>query len=186
MEQLYGELTARENAASKELADHNQKLEQLHKALEERAPNAKRNILTMPVIDAFGSPLRLIRFGCPQLTLNNNFRDVARFDRCTTCHQAMDKTQPGSAIIPGYQHEFRLELTLPSPNKEQAQEILDAVVVQEREDEEQGQSKSQHEQRNDRLARFYGFRISERGLLNDDDATISVVLPETLALRKSD
>src|SRR5687768_15939143 len=136
----------------------------------------------MPVLDAFGSPLKIDQIWLPQLTLNNNFRDVARFDRCTTCHQAMDKTQPGSATLAGYQQERQVVLELPSPTKEQADEILDRVAAQhEQEEEEEGIVKTEHERQNERLAQLYGFRIAERGLLDEDDAAINVVLPETRA-----
>jgi hypothetical protein len=45
--------------------------------------------------------LRIDQIWLPQLTLNNNFRDVARFDRCITCHKGMDKSVPGSPTDPG-------------------------------------------------------------------------------------
>jgi cytochrome c551/c552 len=181
LERLYNEATARENAVQKELAEHMQQLQQLHAALVERAPNFRRDILTMPVLDAFGSPLKIDQIWLPQLTLNNNFRDVARFDRCTTCHQAMDKTQPGSATLPGYQQERQVVLELPSPTKEQADEILDAIEARQQQDEEEGLIKTQHEKQNERMAQLYGFRIAERGLLEEDDAAVNVVLPETRA-----
>ena len=46
--------------------------------------------------------MKIDQIWLPKLTINYNFRDVARFDRCTNCHQAIDKTAPGSAIEPGY------------------------------------------------------------------------------------
>ena len=82
----------------------------------------------MPILDAFGHPLKVEQIWLPKLTINNNFRDVARFDRCTTCHQAIDRTAPGSAIEPGY-HEAadRLQVLLPTPTEaaEQATESSD-------------------------------------------------------------
>jgi hypothetical protein len=181
LERLYNEITARENAVRKELAEHMQELELLHTALLEREPNIGKRILSMPVLDAFGSPLKIDQIWLPLLTLNNNFRDVARFDRCTTCHQAMDKTQPGSATLPGYPEERQVVLELQSPTKEQADEILDAVDARHQQEEEEGLVKSEHAKQNERLAELYGFRIAERGLLEEDDATVNVVLPETRA-----
>ena len=87
----------RKKRSEKSLPDHDLKLEQLHIALCRSRPNFGKRVLEMPILDAFGSPLKIDQIWLPQLTLNNNFRDVARFDRCNTCHQAMDKTQPGSA-----------------------------------------------------------------------------------------
>jgi cytochrome c2 len=181
LERLYNEATAREQAVQKELAEHNQQLQQLHTALLERSPNIGKRLLSMPVLDAFGSPLKIDQIWLPQLTLNNNFRDVARFDRCTTCHQAMDKTQPGSATLPGYQQQRQVVLELQSPAKEQADEILERVGARQQQEEEEGIVKTEHEQQNERLAELYGFRIAERGLLDEDDAAVNVVLPETRA-----
>ncbi len=51
-----------------------------------------------------------------------------------------------------------------------------------REREEAGlDQKTEHQKDNDRLAKLYGFRLSDEGLINADDATVSVVLPETRA-----
>ena len=47
---------------------------------------------------------------------------MARFDRCTTCHQGLDKTLPGSAVEPLYRRQRELELTLPRrPNAGRAE-----------------------------------------------------------------
>ena len=283
LERIYGALTAREAAASKELAEHEQTLAQLHVALAERAPNIPKNILTMPVLDAFGSPLKIDQIWLPELTLNNNFREVARFDRCNTCHQAMDKTQPGSATLPGYQQEHSVTVELPTATwrdlrKNQARDlgivfqkpagtdaqglqiasidptsalaspetgserrrveglrkgdvvlsIDDRPVASEKEfldqlfaeanagksiavryqrdsaplsieltpvdfvltetrlrhEQQYGSTEAEnltHEQSNDYLAGLYGLQIAERGLLSENDATISVVFPERRA-----
>src|SRR5690606_3019907 len=42
-------------------------------------------------------------------------RDVARFDRCVTCHQGIDKTAPGSATEPAYPAAHEVVLTLNTP-----------------------------------------------------------------------
>ncbi len=59
--------------------------------------------MALPIIDCFGRPFKISQIWLPKLTINNNFSDVARFDRCTTCHQGLDKTAPGSAVEPAYQ-----------------------------------------------------------------------------------
>ena len=65
----------------------------------------------------FGRPFKIAQIWLPKLTINNNFSDVARFDRCTTCHQGLDKTAPGSAVEPAYQpkHPVTLQLATFSP-----------------------------------------------------------------------
>ncbi len=76
-----------------------------------------KEILEMPIIDAFGRPLKVEQIWLPTLTLNNNFRDVARFDRCTTCHQGIDKTAPGAAGSPGYDIRHEVTVSLDTPKK---------------------------------------------------------------------
>ena len=109
--------TADEAAAKKALADHEGDVKRLETALAERAPNTGKTILEMPIIDAFGRPLKVEQIWLPQLTQNNNFRDVARFDRCTTCHQGIDKTAPGSAVAPGYEQEHQVSLSMATPTE---------------------------------------------------------------------
>jgi hypothetical protein len=116
LESILADIAARENAARKALADHDGVLARLQKARYERAPNWGKTILELPIIDAFGRPLKVDQVWLPQLTLNNNFRDNARFDRCITCHQGIDKTAPGSAIDPGYNPVELVALTLPTPS----------------------------------------------------------------------
>ncbi len=71
----------------------------------------------MPILDAFNSPLKIKQIWLPKLTLNNNFRDVARFDRCTTCHLGIDDTAPGSAVEPGYRPQEIVSTQLATPAK---------------------------------------------------------------------
>ena len=155
-------LTADEDAAAKALADHRGKLGQLTKALKQRAPNAGKSLLELPVLDAFNGPLRVDQIWLPQLTLNNNFRDVARFDRCVTCHKGMDKSAPGSPTDPAYRQTETITLSLPTPAKAP---------------EKTGVSGDG----NGQLEDLYGFHLAPRGLFHADDPTVSTVLPESAA-----
>jgi cytochrome c551/c552 len=159
LEGLLRQLTAGEDAAAKTLADHRQKLLQLSKTLKDRAPNVGKTVLELPVLDAFNGPLRVDQIWLPQLTLNNNFRDVARFDRCTTCHKGMDKSLAGSPTEPAYCERRDVTVSLPTPS---------------------AQPKVEGDQ-NDQLESAYGFRLAPRGLFRAEDATVSVVLPESPA-----
>jgi len=160
LESLLRQLTAGEDAAAKELADHRQKLTQLTKTLKDRAPNAGKAVLELPVLDAFNGPLRVDQIWLPQLTLNNNFRDVARFDRCMTCHKGMDKSLPGQPTEPAYCEREAISVSLATPSAAVGQPTGDA---------------------NDQLEQAYGLRLAPRGLFRSDDPTISVVLPESPA-----
>jgi hypothetical protein len=56
----------------------------------------------MPILDAFNSPLKPANRWLPALPWNNNFRDVARFDRCETCHLGVERTLSGSAVAAAF------------------------------------------------------------------------------------
>ncbi|NBW95505.1 MAG: hypothetical protein EBR28_01925 [Planctomycetia bacterium] len=160
LEATLRQLTAAEDAAAKSLADHRQKLGQLTKTLKDRAPNAGKAVLELPVLDAFNGPLRVDQIWLPQLTLNNNFRDVARFDRCTTCHKGMDKSLPGQPTEPAYCEREAMSVSLATPAASVGQPEGDA---------------------NELLEKAYGFHLAPRGLFRAEDPTISVVLPESPA-----
>jgi cytochrome c2 len=155
-------LTAAEDTAAKTLADHRSKLNQLSKAFKDRAPNAGKTLLELPVLDAFNGPLRIDQIWLPQLTLSNNFREVARFDRCITCHKGMDKSVPGAPTDPAYRGLETVTLSLPTPSKP-----ADASGVS-------GDG-------NQQLEALYGFHLAPQGLFQADDPTVSVVMPETAA-----
>jgi len=159
LESTLREITAAEDAAAKNLADHRNKLGQLTKTLKDRAPNAGKTLLELPVLDAFNSPLRIDQIWLPQLTLNNNFRDVARFDRCVTCHKGMDKSVPGSPTEPAYAEQGDLTITLPAAIEAGAPR---AAVA--------GDGNAQ-------LEKLYGFHMAPTGLFRAEDATISFVVP---------
>src|SRR5262249_21373450 len=95
LEDIFRKITAERDIAQKNLNDHKQKVAQLRKAFEQRRPGLMRGLLEAPVLDAFNSPLKIDPIWLPDLTLNNNFKEVARFDHCTTCHQSIDKGGPG-------------------------------------------------------------------------------------------
>ena len=155
------EITASEDAAAKELADHRQTLSLLRKTLGDRAPNLGKAVLELPVLDAFNGPLRVDQIWLPKLTLNNNFRDVARFDRCTTCHQGMAKSVPGQPTEPAYPESSTVEILLPTPAErpELAGDLTDTLQLEE----------------------IYGFQLSPAGLFDPEAPTVSVVLPESPA-----
>jgi mono/diheme cytochrome c family protein len=45
----------------------------------------------LPVIDAFASPTRIDQIVLESLPIDYNFKHVTRYDRCTTCHQGIDR-----------------------------------------------------------------------------------------------
>jgi len=155
-------ITTEEDTAAKAVADHRAKLVQLEKTLAERRGTAGKAVLELPVLDAFNSPLKIDQIWLPQLTLNNNFRDVARFDRCTTCHRGMDKSLPGRPDEPAYPDQETITVTLPTPAEPPAERIV------------KGDG-------NEQLEAAYGLQLAPSGLFRANDPTVSVVVPESPA-----
>src|SRR5262249_7288344 len=115
LQNTLAKINVKQEAAKKTYDDFQGTLTQLEKARDERSVNFWKRALALPIIDAFGRPLKIEQIWLPQLTLNNNFKDVARFDRCTTCHQAIDRTAPGSAVTPGYNTRENIMVELATP-----------------------------------------------------------------------
>ena len=177
LQKLLEEAVADETAARKALADHQGDVDRLEKTLAERRNNLGKELLEMPIVDAFGRPLKVDNIWLPQLTWNNNFRDVARFDRCTTCHQGIDKTAPGSATVPGYPTTQRLELTLATPA--QPAELTEEQDRHLAEIKDENAKKEQELQYN--LVNAYGLQIGKQGIFAANDVTVTVVRPKSAA-----
>ena len=106
-----------EDEAAQALAAHRSDLSLLEKISQDKFGGwgraIARSLLELPIIDAFGRPLKIDQIWLPELTQDFNFKRVARFDRCTTCHLGMDKTAAGSAVEPAYPASHPVQLTFP-------------------------------------------------------------------------
>lgn len=118
LEAILGMIRAEETEIQGQIAAHEREVERLHKAWLDRRGNLGKTILEMPVLDAFNSPLKIEQIWLKDLTINYNFSNVDRYDRCITCHLGMQKTEPGSATKPAYLPEHRLTVHLPTPEKQ--------------------------------------------------------------------
>ncbi|HXT59946.1 MAG TPA: hypothetical protein VN699_15010, partial [Pirellulales bacterium] len=190
LQKILDRITAGEAAAQKALADHQTDLKRLETTLAERRSNPGKTLLESPIIDAFGRPLKIDNIWLPQLTWNNNFRDVARFDRCTTCHQGIDKTAPGSAVAPGYDATQRLTLVVATPaervarTEEQEEHLAKLQAEADKASAFKAAAKraAVEEQRLQYdLVQNYGFQLAAHGLFELNDVTVNVVRPETAA-----
>jgi mono/diheme cytochrome c family protein len=160
LETIKKELMAGESAALMQLANFNATRQQLQSKLAENTAFG-RGLLELPIIDAFGRPLQIDQIWLPNLTLNNNFRDVARFDRCITCHQGIDQTAPGSAVLAGVMPQQDSQIIeLPTPSKAPAGEDSPERT---------------------RTQVVYGFELSEHGLIHRSDVLVEFVWPRSLA-----
>lgn len=168
LEGLLARLTASEDTAAKAVADHRFQLAQLQKTLDDRRSNAGKTVLELPVLDAFNGPLRIEQIWLPDLTINNNFRDVARFDRCVTCHRGMAKSVPGAPHDPAYPEAETVTLTLATPMAEDAERIIQ---------EARDLAGTRGLADDDALQALYGLRFADRGVFDPSEPTVSVVLP---------
>jgi cytochrome c2 len=163
LESILIDIRREESDAREALADHDANVKQLADTRAKQDRPSKK-LLEMPILDAFNSPLKVNQIWLPKLTLNNNFRDVARFDRCTTCHLGIEATAPGSAVEPGYKPSQQLTLQLatpaepPQPAKNQDGETEPVTTRQ-----------------------VYGLQLADEGLFSADDVTIEVVEQRTAA-----
>ncbi|HTU27728.1 MAG TPA: c-type cytochrome, partial [Pirellulales bacterium] len=195
LEKQVAAIQARVGEARKRLDDQQAALDQLKKARDERVdviPQIANAVFALPIIDAFGRPLKVEQIWLPKLTINNNFSDVARFDRCTTCHQGLDKTAPGSAVEPAYRpmREINVTLATVQPSSEGEGEAPAAptaeqieAVHQAREEERSKLAEKLSGEKLDAACadRWFGIRLADKGLIDEQDVTVSVVRPLSLA-----
>ncbi|MFO0927654.1 MAG: hypothetical protein U0736_11545 [Gemmataceae bacterium] len=48
-------------------------------------------VRTLPILDGFASPVKINQIWLPELTIDYSFREVPRYDRCTTCHLGIER-----------------------------------------------------------------------------------------------
>jgi cytochrome c2 len=173
---LIGELTAAEVAAAKAVEDKLADVKRLENAIAQTQstyfvgafPWLGKRWLELPIIDAFGSPRKIDNLWDNQNTIDFNFARVRRYDRCTTCHQAMEKSAPGSATEPAYVHERLVTLTLATPAKDKLPDPGKAP---------NGAPLPL------KLEDVYGIRLAGYGLIDRNDVTVSFVKQESLGAK---
>lgn len=171
-------ITSSEEAVKDDIKKNEAALKLLETAFKERQstffvkdfPYLGKRILEQPIVDAFGSPRHPDNLWAEGLLINYNHKFVTRYDRCTTCHQAIDKSAPGSASDPAYAKEHLVELVLPTPAE------ADLAAGDKTED---GQAVPRS------VERVYGVRLADTGLLKAEDVTISLVQPGKLGAKAS-
>ncbi len=178
LESILADITSDEDAAKKALVDHEADLKQLQATLWDREKHITKDIVELPILDAFGRPIKIEQVWLPKLTINYNFGDVgdiARFDRCVTCHQAIAESAPGSATKPRYESEHRLTLTLQTPDERPA--ALSDASLAEMSDDDRAEYYARV------LEETYGLQFAATGLLGADEPMVAVVRPDTSGAR---
>lgn len=134
--------------------------------------------LELPILDAFNSPRKIENLWSAGLEIDYNFRKVRRFDRCTTCHNLIEKTQVGSADQPAYVGEQLVDFVLPSPESSAVEALAQTI-------EGRAQRGEQPLSAQEQVQQLYGLRFAAEGLVNPDDVTVQFVKPESIAAQAS-
>jgi cytochrome c2 len=148
--------------ATKELDAMKTELQRLDDQVAQNTSNWGEWVTRWPVLNAlYSGNIRVEQNWLPDMTVNYNFSQAARFDRCTTCHRAIAKTAPGTATdplyptIPGEQRDIAVQLITPETQPAEGATLKQA----------------------------YGMELSEEGIINDADVTVHFVLPESPAAK---
>ncbi len=171
LESIQKQITAAEDKAKKALEDHQRAIDQLNKTADERRGNIGKSLLEMPILDAFNSPLKPANRWLPQLPWNNNFRDVARFDRCETCHLGMEKTAAGAAKVGGFPPISQLKLEMRTPDIAALKKGKKSPVASETASKDAAATNSPG------LDSFFGLAFAREGVFSPSDVTVSAVYP---------
>lgn len=101
------QLTRPRDEAQAALKKHETELVRLNKAKDKIDPpffsaaGFKHALMEVPIIEGFNGPLKPAQIWLPDLTINyGGAKDVARFDRCTTCHVNIDRV--GTGNVPAF------------------------------------------------------------------------------------
>lgn len=102
------ELTKARDDADAAVKKHEAALDRLKTARAKIDPvtslsRAKRGLMQLPIVEGFNGPEKINQIWLPDLTINyGGMGDVARFDRCITCHQNIDSVETGN--VPAFPH----------------------------------------------------------------------------------
>lgn len=102
------QVTKERDAAAGELKKHRVDRDRLLAARDKIAPTGgkalKRWLMELPVVEGFNGPLKINQIWLPKLEINyGGMTNVARFDRCTTCHLNIDRV--GAGNLPAFPHD---------------------------------------------------------------------------------
>ncbi len=168
------DVIASEEDAKKALADSSASLDRLKSSFIEKretflvSGGLGKKILTLPILDAFGGPRKIDNLWADGLEMDNNFRKIRRFDRCTTCHQSMQKSLPGAATVAAYVKKESLTFVVVPPT---AEELPPAEKL------EDGSVKPLS------LEQVFGIRLAEGGLVKADEVAVRFVTPKSAAAK---
>jgi mono/diheme cytochrome c family protein len=78
--------------AERELKEYTGAFDRFAKATSQKTWKFGDTFRALPILDGFESPTKIHQFTLPDLTIDyGGFKDVPRYDRCTTCHLGIDR-----------------------------------------------------------------------------------------------
>ncbi len=171
LEALVARANAEQTALAKQVDTMKTELDRLSDQVYKNTWNPGEWVTRWPVLNAlYSGNIRIDQNWLPDLTINYNFAQVARFDRCATCHRAIATTAPGTAIDPLYptvpKEEQARTFQMATPEAAPADPIPSDV---------------------DQWPRLvldaFGLALSDTGIVEDAEVTVHYVLPDSLAAR---
>ena len=173
LESIVKKITLQESETIKQIDELNSEAARLRSTIAEQTLGILESIPQLPILDAFNNPYKIHQDWLPNLTITyGSFGEVARFDRCATCHQGIGRTAPGSSTEPAFEQQHTLSIELPTPEDEPVFDLADG-----------SQAKPTIANINDYIEAAYGMRLAPEGFLNPNDVTVYVVLRESAAAR---
>jgi cytochrome c2 len=171
LEAIVRQITAQEDALAKDVGVIETDLKRLEENVAVNTGGVGDWINRWPVLDAlYNGNIKLEQVWLPDMKINYNFSEVARYDRCVNCHRAIDATAPGSATEPAYPaipRDRRVrEIALATPDSPPASA------------DGEGQ-----EPQAATLESIYGFTLAPHGQIDPYAVTIETVLPDSLAAK---
>jgi cytochrome c2 len=76
---------------------------------------------SLPIIDGFASPVKINQVWLPDLTIDYSFKEVPRFDRCTSCHLGIERGNYDQATL--------TELASPAHHAALVKKLTDAEKI---------------------------------------------------------
>ncbi len=195
LEDQIKQLESRAAAIEKKLEDNLADLERLNRAIKDERSTyfvngfwPGKKWLELPILDAFNSPLKIDNLWAEDLEQPlGSFARPRRYDRCTTCHNAIDKTMPGTADVPALEPAEVVDFVLRFDDAELAgaeEETADADKDADELVAILGEKIAVDVPENEReLRRTVGVILADEGLIRTGDVTVQFVQPQSPAAR---
>ncbi len=193
LESVLKQIDARQAELKKKLEDNVAELERLNRAIKDTRSTffvngfwPGKKWLELPILDAFNSPLKIENLWAEDLEQPlGSFARPRRYDRCTTCHNTIDKTMPGTADVPLLEPAEVVDFVVRFGGEEVAEEeAAEGEATKEEWAALLGEAVAEEIPENEReLRRTVGVILASEGLIRSGDVTVQFVQPRSPAAR---